>query len=273
MRFHTTPSSGLIRPAALALVLGLAASAASAQVVMSARDSQVNASWLAGYANQSFAGGGSDADGNLFAVDGISLQGTDNASGFYPPTGLGWTAAFIWDIAHSYAVTGSGASALNSAVKIAASGNSNTTSTATGPATAGVTSALPGNLLSLSFFNPGQQTFLFRGGFSRQGPVNRNYVDIRIVDNLGMPVNVHGAEPGGSFNQLVTLPAGFFSIKANAVSQAGQNEVAFAAWDYSFEAVAVPEPGTWALWLAGVATLGLRVRTRARRTRCLTAQR
>jgi hypothetical protein len=184
---------------------------------------------------------------------------------------LGPRAGHGGHCSHSYAITGSGASALNVAVKTAASGASNTGSTVTSIATAGLSSVLPGNLLWLSFFNPGQQTFLFRSSFSHQGPVHRNDVDIRIVDNLRMPVNVHGYEAGGSFNQLVTLQGGFFTLMAAAVSHANQNESAFAAWDYGFEAVsAVPEPAVWALGLAGVAALGC-ARARARgvsRPRC-----
>jgi hypothetical protein len=70
----------------IALTLAaLTAQAATAQVVMTARDSQLNMSWLAGYAADIYGGGAADGDGNLLAIDGATLSGNDSAGDFYPP--------------------------------------------------------------------------------------------------------------------------------------------------------------------------------------------
>jgi hypothetical protein len=165
-----------------------------------------------------------------------------------------------WELSHQYVIEG-WPSALDAATKISASGSSSTSSSFSGIASVSVSATLPGNLLALSFINPVEQQFWFMGSVSQQGPLNRNNSAVVIVDAVGLPVAVGTGTYNGSWQRLLTLPAGQYTILASAVSMSNQIEVASSRWAYSLEALpAVPEPGTVTLLLAGLAAVGRIVR-------------
>jgi hypothetical protein len=250
----------LTAPRIALTLVAIAAQAATAQVVVTGRDSQLSVSWIAGYAADIYGGGAADGDGNLMAIDGATLSGNDSAGDFYPPTGNLWSAAVTWELSHQYLIEG-WPSALDAATKISASGSSSTSSSYSGIASVSVSATLPGNLLALSFINPVEQQFWFAGSVAQQGPLNRNNSSVLIVDAVGLPVAVGTGAYNGSWQRLLTLPAGQYTIEASAVSMSGQFESAWSRWNYSLEAIpAVPEPGTVMLLLAGLAAVGWRAR-------------
>lgn len=247
------------RPA-LALILSLAALPALAQVQLVSRHSEVTAGWLAGYGPDIYAGGAADEDDNLMAADGMRLVGSDSATDSY--ASVMWTANVNWDLSHRFDLLAApgATSALNSARLISAAGSSSTGSAVNSPASSDVRANLPGNLLTLGFYNPAPQDFLFQGDASHQGPANRNAAMVVIRNQAGGPVAV-GLE--GGWSTLLNLPAGLYTIEASATSSASGTETAGSAWNYRFEAVGVvPEPAPAMLWAAGLAALGGALRRR-----------
>lgn len=241
---------------ALPLLLILAAAPALAQVQLVSRHSETTAGWIAGYGPDIYAGGAADEDDNLMAADGFRLQGSDHATDSY--LSVLWTATVAWDLSHRFdllAAPGS-SSAVDSARLIQSAGSSSAMSAVNAPASSDVRANLPGNVLSLGFYNPVQQDFLFQGDTTRNGPANRNTALVVIRNQAGAAV---ATSLDGGWNLRISLPAGLYSIDASAVTAATGNESAGSAWNYRFEAVGVvPEPGTAAFWAAGLAVLGLR---------------
>lgn len=266
----STNARPILRPAALLATLALAAATpALAQVQLVSRHSEVNAGWLAGYGPDIYAGGAADEDDNLMAADGMRLQGSDSATDSY--LSVFWTATVAWDLSHRYDLEAApgASSAIASARLISAAGSSSALSAVNSPASSDVRANLPGNLLSLGFWNPVQQDFLFQGDTTRNGAANRNTALVVVRNELGGAV---ATSLEGGWNQRITLPAGLYRIDASAITAATGNESAGSAWNYRFEAVGVvPEPAPAALWGAGLAALAGLARRRAGRAQAATA--
>ncbi len=244
-----------MRLTCLLAVAGLA-SAGHAQMVMVARNSQVDCDWLYGYAGDIFTGAGADVNTALLQSDGLGLVGSAHGSGYYPPNGHVWSATVTWDIGHSYTVT----PGLGGATRIESSGLSALTSVESG-ATSGVNSINPGNVLTLDFNLVSAQPFRLFGSLSQNGPHNRNGSLIQIEKWNGSAfglVFIYGTA-NTVFDFNVYYEPGLYRITAGAGAMAGQTESTHAAWNYTFEVV--PTPGTAMLALAG---FGLT--TRRRRT-------
>lgn len=237
--------------ATLSLCLVLSVSAAAlAQIEMTERWSQVNASYICGYGPDVYSGGGNDSDGNLFAIDGVTLSGSGTEEDEY--LGHHWTAGFTWYVAHEYAIDGG----LNNVMQISASGATTTNSVVSGFASGTLSSTNPGNLLELAFLVGADMDFWFRGHLGQSGPLNRNNSQViiyRWFDATGYQPYVVRSIQNANFIDLISLPAGSYRISAQAVSHASQNESAGASWDYELERV--PEPATLSLIALAGATL------------------
>lgn len=238
--------------ALLLAALAAFASTASAEMVMSSRLSEVNFSFLYGFANQGNSGQGADSDGNLFVIDGIGLSGSDSGNGDY--LGTLWGAGVTWDISHGYSIDGG----LATATGISSSGSTSLSSYAIAPyVTSGVGSGLPGNQLSLSFIVPFDQQFHLAGMLQSSLPLNRNGATIYIYRDDGAGwVTWRVVPTNTTFDDFFTMPGGSYQIVSTAVAAAGGNENVGASWDYTLEVV--PEPGSLVLLGLGATALARR---------------
>ncbi len=237
-----------MRALSLLCVLSLFATANAALIQIDSRSSQIDYSYICGFGPDVYTGADGDSDGSLVASDSMTLANSAHHEDEY--VGLFWTVDFTWDISHEYAIFGG----LGGANRITATGAANTTSVATGFASAALSASEPGSLLDIVFHLDGDQDFYFSGSLSQSGPLNRNSATVIIYkwfDGPGFqPVVVQGFQ-NSSFDTQIALGAGQYRISAQAVSHANQNEIAGASWSYDLRRV--PEPATLALLaLAGV---------------------
>lgn len=217
-----------------ALIFVCIAVAASAQLEVTARSSEVSEDYLCGYGPDTYSGADSDDDNTLPAGDDISLVGSAFAEDEY--LGNWWTATFDWDIAHWYTIDGG----LSSAYRIRSAGTTTTQSAITGFATGTLNSALPGNLLELDFQTTASQDFWLRGSLAQSGPLNRNSASLVIykwVEPTGFQSHVVRTQQNASFDSVITLAAGSYRITAAAVSHASATETAGASWDFELRAM------------------------------------
>jgi len=202
------------------------------------RYSETQAKYFIGYADDLYEDTDSLTEATIDAADTTAVANTFTGSGFYAPTNNHWTGTSTWNVAQSYALTGS----TSSASKLVSSGSVFNGITSSG-CTAETSSLQPGNLSQLDITLTSAQDIRFRGSLESDLPANLVTSSVYGYQWNGTSWSVFLVKlPNTSWDQMLSLAPGTYRFEAFATAKASTNETKESSWNYSLEVV--PEPGT-----------------------------
>ena len=247
------------------LLLAAGASATNADVVHIARLSRLNADYLLGAGADAVAGAPEVVETTLTGSPTLVLIGGDANEGEL--LGNPFLATADFDIRQEFQLQEVG----GSLVELRSVGSVFASTSAIGPAVAGLNVRKPGNLLEMEFVVTAAAAFSLTGSAADTGADNTSAaVQLhRFVGSSWIPILLLG---DGTFSESGSLDAGTYRLTGVASAQADTNETQTASWEYTlrFESpAAVPEPSSAVLAGAGALAAGgcvwLRRRANGRR--------